>query len=96
MSRLEGAVIVVALSGESCTDALDEGIEGRYLAHFDEPVAASAAASVALDAFHGNTAIAVLDDFDIHVETEDGAILSEPDGAVAYASTVGAFVSRLD
>lgn len=96
MSLLEGAVIVVALTGVSCTDLADEGIEGRYLAHFEQPVDAVEAASVALDAFHGNTAIGVLDDFDIHVETEDGAILSEPDGAEAYASTVGAFITRID
>lgn len=91
---VEGVVVVVSLAGDACSGE-DEGVEGRYLAHFEEPVPRDRAATIALDAFHNSIAIGTLDDFDVSVETEDGQRLEEPEDAESYSSTIGAIIRQI-
>lgn len=66
--------IFVAVSGEA-SDPSDEGVQGVYSVMVDPALTEEEKAEAALDHFHDNNGVEVLDDFNIVVFDAEGKLL---------------------
>lgn len=75
--------VYVKVTGNA-SDPQDEEIPGRYRLDLDEDVPFEHRANAALDVFHGDVAVDVLDDFTFVVIDEDGTEVDQVDGVEDY------------
>jgi hypothetical protein len=74
-------IVAVQMAADDQIDGDDEELEGIYEVMIDEPVPEFLAYELALEAFHSNQAVSVLDDFQFHViDLDSRKVLDNPYG----------------
>ena len=88
--------IDVALEANAITYEEDEGIEGRYLVEIPSTYSPEEMASIALDCFHSQIGIKLLDSFRFTVSNADtGAEILEAEDAEPYLFDLNLDVEKI-